>query len=252
MERPRSASTASRRAKSELAHARDVRLGPWAALVAGAFVGWAAIFLKASIADVVPGDNGYILLMAASVVAAWLGGIIGGLTATLVAFILNSIIFVAPTGFLFSADEVELVRQVLYAVIALGTVTLIGSRRASRDRLEDALDEAAVLAEEIEGRDDRLELMLSASGTGFWEWDVETGELVWSDAIFEQHGLSPGGDAPDFPTYLQMLHPDDRGPFQAAIGEALAGERTFDLEFRDRVARRVRPLDARCGSRLPR
>jgi PAS domain S-box-containing protein len=232
MERPRSAHAASRRAKSELAHARDVRLGPWAGLVAGAFVGWAAIFLKASINEALGGDSGYILLVAASVVAAWVGGVVGGLMATLVAFILDSVIFVSPGGALIATSQVDVVRQVLYAVVAVGTVILIGSRRASRDRLEDALDASAALAEEIEARDDRLELMLAASGTGFWEWDIASGDLVWSDAIFEQHGLPPGGDAPDFPAYLEMLHPDDREPFQAAIAEALAGGRTFDIEFR--------------------
>jgi signal transduction histidine kinase len=232
MERPRPTHVASHRAKSELAHARDVRLGPWAALLAGAFAGWAAIFLKASVNEALGGDSGYILLVAASVVAAWVGGVVGGLMATLVAFILDSVIFVSPDGGLIAATQVDVVRQVLYALVAVGTVLLIGSRRASRDRLEDALDASAALAEEIEARDDRLELMLAASGTGFWEWDIPSGDLVWSDAIFEQHGLLPGGDAPDFPAYLGMLHADDREPFQAAIAEALAGERTFDIEFR--------------------
>lgn len=232
MHRQRTDDPTMRRAKSELAHARDVRLGPWTAILAGAFVAWAAIFLKASIADVIPGDNGYILLMAASVVAAWVGGVVGGLTATLVAFLLNSIIFVQPSGSLLATDQVELVKQVMYGVVALGTVTLIGSRRASRDRLEDALDGAATLAEAVAARDDRLELMLAASGTGFWEWDIISGELVWSDAIFEQHGLPPGGSAPDFPSYLQMIHADDRQPFQDAIAEAMAGTSPFDIEFR--------------------
>jgi PAS domain S-box-containing protein len=232
MERPRSAHAASSRAKSELEHARDVRLGPWAGLAAGAFVGWLAIFLKASLNEALGGDSGYILLVAASVVAAWVGGVVGGLMATLVAFILDSVIFVSPDGALIAATQVDAVRQILYAVVGVGTVLLIGSRRASRDRLEDALDASAALAEEIEARDDRLELMLAASGTGFWEWDITSGALVWSDAIYEQHGLPPGDEAPDFQSYLAMIHPDDRAPFQAAIDQALAGERPFDLEFR--------------------
>lgn len=232
MERPPPTSPPGARAKSDLALARDVRLGRWASLLAGSFVGWAAIFLKASINETVAGDSGYILLMAASVVAAWVGGVVGGMTATLVAFILNSLIFVSPSGSLIADDQVELIRQALYAIVATGTVILIGSRRASRDRLEDALDASAALAAEVEARDDRLELMLAASGTGFWEWDIVTGELLWSDAIFEQYGLPPEGDEPDFPRYLQMLHPEDRQPFSDAIAAAVAGERTFDLEFR--------------------
>jgi K+-sensing histidine kinase KdpD len=232
MEQERPSHAASRRAKTELEHARDVRLGAWAGLIAGAFVGWAAIFLKVSLTEAIPGDSGYILLMAASVIAAWIGGVVGGLAATLVAFILNSVIFVAPDSALLATDPVELVRQLQYSVVAIGTVTLIGSRRASRDRLEDALDEASALAEAIEARDDRLELMLAASGFGFWEWDMVSNELLWSDTIFEQHGLPPGGPSPDFGTYLELIHEDDRATFQSAIAAAVAGDRPFEIEMR--------------------
>src|SRR4029077_13423026 len=78
----------------------------------------------------------------------------------------------------------------------------------------------------------RLELMLAASGTGFWEWDIASGRLTWSDAIFEQHGLEPGGEAPDFPDYLGMIHEEDRGRFTSAIEAAVAGTGDLDLEFR--------------------
>ncbi len=233
MDRERNAHGASRRATSELALARDVRLGPWGSLIAGAFVGWVAIFAKASIGEAVGDDSGYILLMAAAVAAAWFGGLIGGLTATAVAFILDSVIFLGDgSPGLLSPDRAELTRQILFLIVAIGTVVLVGSRRASRDRLADALDEAAALAEEVAGRDDRLELMLAASGTGFWDWDLVTDDLVWSDAIFEQYGLEPAGPPPDYATYLQTIHPDDREAFKTGVSEAIAGQRSFDLEFR--------------------
>ncbi len=232
MDREQSAHGASRRATSELALARDVRLGPWASLIAGAFIGWLAIFAKAALSEAVGDDSGYILLMAAAVAAAWIGGLIGGLTATAVAFILDSVIFLGGGAALLSPDRAELTRQGLFAIVAIGTVVLVGSRRASRDRLADALDEAAALAEEVAGRDDRLELMLAASGTGFWEWDLVSNDLVWSDAIFEQHGLELAESPPDFVTYLETIHPDDREAFQAGIAAAIAGQRAFDMEVR--------------------
>ena len=74
--------------------------------------------------------------------------------------------------------------------------------------------------------------MLAASGTGFWEWDIASGRLTWSDAIFEQHGLEPAADAPDFPTYLGMIHEADRGRFTSAVEAAVAGSGDMDLEFR--------------------
>lgn len=225
--------SASTRARTELERARDIRLAPVGAAVAGALIGWGAIFAKATLIEAIRGDPGYIALMAGVIVAAWVGGWIGGLVAVAVAVVLDWVMFVSPIDPLSAtAGSAGSARLVLFTVISLGTVVLIGSRRASRDRLADALDEASQLAAKVEARDERLELMLAASGTGFWEWDVASGELVWSDAIFEQHGLVKAPTAPDFPTYLQMIHPDDRTSFTDAIGAAMAGTAPFSIEFR--------------------
>jgi PAS domain S-box-containing protein len=224
------AGQAAGRAKGELARARDIRFAPGYALVAGLFVGWAAVATKAALNEFAQGDTGYILLMAAAVLAAWFGGLIGGMTAIVVSVILNGLFFLG--GDATAASRVELVRQVVYVVAASGTVWLVATRRASRDRLVDALDEVAALAEEVQARDTRLEIMLAASGTGVWEWDVAEGSLTWSDAIFRQHGLEPTARAPAFEAYLDMIHPDDRELFRSGIQAALDGLTPFSLDFR--------------------
>ena len=73
-------------------------------------------------------------------------------------------------------------------LVSIGTVMLVASRRASRDRLARAWPRSAELAEALESRDERLELVLEASATGIWEWDIASGRLVWSEAIYRQHG----------------------------------------------------------------
>ena len=224
------AGQAAGRAKGELARARDIRFASGYALVAGLFLGWAAVASKAALNEFAQGDTGYILLMAAAVLAAWFGGLIGGMTAIVVTVVLNGVFFLG--GDATAASRVELVRQVVYVVAATGTVWLVASRRASRDRLVDALDEVAALAEEVQARDTRLEIMLAASGTGFWEWDIVRGSLTWSDAIFRQHGLEPTAEAPAFEAYLDMIHPDDRELFRNAIQAALDGLAPFSLDFR--------------------
>ena len=229
--RTRSARAAGR-AKGELERAQDLRLSPAASLVAGLFIGCAAIALKATLNEGFNAESGYILLMAGSVVAAWFGGWIGGLAATIVAAVLNGVIFMPGGAASDSTARADLVWQVLYLVVTGGTVVLVASRRASRDRLADALDDVAALVEGVAARDARLEIMLSASGTGFWEWDVATGELTWSEAIFRQHGVEPSDHAPDFATYLTMIHPDDRTTFQNAIAAALDSDDAFSLDFR--------------------
>jgi PAS domain S-box-containing protein len=224
------AGQAAGRAEREIARARDVRFGVRNALAIGLLMGLAAIIAKAALNDFAGGDTGYIVLMAATVLAAWYGGLIGGLTALIITIALNVIVLVGAGGV--TATRPDLVRAILYLVAATGTTILVASRRAARDRLVDALDEVAGLAEDVQARDARLELMLAASGTGFWEWDVTTGSITWSDAIFRQHGLTPAAEAPGFEAYLETIHPDDRDAFRTAIQASLDSGEPFGLDFR--------------------
>lgn len=221
---------ASGRARTEIARALDVRFGTVQSILAGLFLGWLAIATKAAFNEAISGDTGYVLLMAAAVLAAWLGGLAGGLTTVITEVILNGLIFLSGD----SADSagVDQFRQALYLVTATVTVLLVASRRAARDGLVDALAEVSALAEEVEARDARLEMMLAASGTGFWEWDIETGALSWSEAIFRQHGLEPSAKAPDYAAYIDMIHPDDRASFEGAVGAAIEESGSFELDFR--------------------
>lgn len=224
------ASRASGRARGEIARVREVRFGTGQSVLAGLFLGWLAIATKAAFNEAIAGDTGYVLLMAAAVIAAWFGGFAGGLTTVATAVVLNGVVFLGDDPP--SQVGVDQFGQVLYLVTASVTALLVASRRAARDGLVDALAEVSALAEEVEARDKRIEMMLAASGTGFWEWDMVSDELDWSDAIFRQHGMEPGQDAPAYAAYIDRIHPDDRATFESAIAAAIDGTDSFELDFR--------------------
>ena len=228
---PGLAARASGRAKGELERARDIRFGAGQSLLVGMFIGWAGVALKLGFNEFIGGDTGYILLMGASVLAAWFGGAIGGVTASVTISILNAVILDLGASNS-QARDVEQFKELMYIVAGTGVALLVGSRRASRDRLVDALEEVATLAETLETRDTRLEQVLASSGTGFWEWDVSSGRLEWSDAIFHQHGLDPTGPAPTLPAFVRSIHPADRDAFETAIRSVVGGAPTFELDFR--------------------
>ncbi|HUP55652.1 MAG TPA: ATP-binding protein [Methylomirabilota bacterium] len=223
------AGQAAGRAKGEIARARDVRFASTNAVLAGLIVGAGAIVSKAALNQFAGGDTGFILLLAAAVLAAWFGGLVGGITAIVVTVTLNALLFLGVGA---TASRLDFVREIVYVVVGTGTVLLVASRRAARDRLVDALGEVGQLADDLESRDARLELMLAASGTGFWEWNVIDGSLTWSEAIFRQYGLEPAPHAPEFDAYLDMIHPDDRDVFRAAVQAAIDGAGALDLDFR--------------------
>jgi PAS domain S-box-containing protein len=62
----------------------------------------------------------------------------------------------------------------------------------------------------VRDRDDRLELALAASGTGFWEWNLQSGRVHWSDEVCRLHGMPAGTELESLDAYLALIHEDDR------------------------------------------
>jgi len=78
----------------------------------------------------------------------------------------------------------------------------------------------------------RYQLALEAGQMGVWDWDVGEDEVVWSDTLAELHGLAPGAFEGTRDAFLALVQADDRDRVSAALRAALAGERSYDLEFR--------------------
>jgi PAS domain S-box-containing protein len=105
----------------------------------------------------------------------------------------------------------------------LAAVASFGSQALERARLFAAVAE----------RDERLQFALAASGTGAWEWDLDSARMEWSSQLFDLHGL-PVGVPPDFDTWLAMIHPGDRGRLRDTIDACLRHGGSYDAEFRIR------------------
>lgn len=57
--------------------------------------------------------------------------------------------------------------------------------------------------------EERLRLASEAAGVGFWDHDLATDELHWSDKCKDLFGLPPDADV-TFAMFLNAIHPDDR------------------------------------------
>ena len=66
---------------------------------------------------------------------------------------------------------------------------------------------------------------------GHWSHDVEIQNPVWSEQMFLILGFDPLEPAPDYKTFLGILHPDDRGMFDKAFQEAINGT-PYNVEAR--------------------
>jgi len=77
----------------------------------------------------------------------------------------------------------------------------------------------------------QLRLAKQAAGMGSWDWNVRTGELVWSDRCKALFGLA-ADTAMTQDVFLATLHPEDRPRAELAAREALAHGTDYDVELR--------------------
>ena len=70
------------------------------------------------------------------------------------------------------------------------------------------------------------------AGLGSWEWDPESGRVLWSGELYRIYGLSPETFQPSFEAYLDRVHPEDRQHSGAMMARALMDGRGFTMQER--------------------
>lgn len=67
---------------------------------------------------------------------------------------------------------------------------------------------------------------------GFWEWDIQSNTLYWSEEIYVIFGLEPFEFGASYPAFLQAVHPDDRELVEASVAAAVADSGAYSIDHR--------------------
>lgn len=78
----------------------------------------------------------------------------------------------------------------------------------------------------------RLSLALSVGGMGAWEWDRESGRIVWWPGMAAVHGLPPETTLADVGDYAGLVHPADRDLLMRSVQDWGRTESGFRVEYR--------------------
>ena len=105
-----------------------------------------------------------------------------------------------------------------------GVATVIGTA-VDRRRTERAL----------EGSTTRLRMAQEAARMGVWEWDMRTGQIMWSEALEHLYGLPTGGFDGTMEMFERFVHPEDLALVRREI-EAAVDRTTYEVEHRIRRA----------------
>jgi PAS domain S-box-containing protein len=82
--------------------------------------------------------------------------------------------------------------------------------------------------------EERLRLALEATQLGTWDYLPHADVLHWDARARAIFGVAPEGEVRYVADFLGRLHPEDRGPVQAVVAQALdaRGSGAYDAEFR--------------------
>lgn len=88
-----------------------------------------------------------------------------------------------------------------------------------------------VSRERLEALEKQLAATQRIAHIGGWQWEIARDRVTWSDELYRIYGFQPGEIPIDFPTYLSLVHPDDRERIRATVAQTLeAKEPMFFLE----------------------
>ncbi|MFD9002990.1 SpoIIE family protein phosphatase [Streptomyces sp. NPDC059582] len=80
----------------------------------------------------------------------------------------------------------------------------------------------------------RLRQALKEVSIGSWDWNIETGELIWDEASMGLYGVTPDAFTGKVEDWMRVVHPDDLAYTLAAVERAIRDRSVFDVEYRVR------------------
>ncbi|UKO97835.1 PAS domain S-box protein [Nostoc sp. UHCC 0870] len=78
----------------------------------------------------------------------------------------------------------------------------------------------------------RLQIALSASSTGIWDWNLKTNEVIWSESMFPLFDVNPYTHDGKLESFFNFVHPEDREFVEQSLTRAIDEQAICDIEFR--------------------
>lgn len=104
---------------------------------------------------------------------------------------------------------------------------ILGLTGSSKDITDSVVVREQLLANQV-----RLENAKNIARLGYWELNLKTDELYWSDEVYQIFGFTKIESGLNFERFISAIHPEDREKMEAAQALALAGKEKLNLIHR--------------------
>jgi formate hydrogenlyase transcriptional activator len=107
----------------------------------------------------------------------------------------------------------------------VGAVTDVSQRRHAEGVIQER-------ERELQENTAKLEEAQRVAHVGYWEWDLRTDHVTWSDETYRIYGLHPQERPLELATIRESIHPEDREFVFRKAAEAVQGQVRVDAEHR--------------------
>ena len=101
----------------------------------------------------------------------------------------------------------------------------VTDRKLNEDLLESSKRSLLVAMES-------MELAHEAAGLGYWDRDMASNAMHWSDRVYTMFGRTPGSVTPSHDEWARIVHPEDKQFCDAALKQALGPEGKYRCQYR--------------------
>lgn len=86
--------------------------------------------------------------------------------------------------------------------------------------------------QQIEQSKERLRQGQLYANIGTWEWDIESGDLYWTERIAPLFGYPEGNLETSYENFIGAIHPDDRARVSEAVTACIERDEPYEIEHR--------------------
>ena len=200
-------------------------LAPRLAYLVATLASLAALAARVALDDLFRGYPGLLVFLLPIMASAYLGGLRGGLLATVLALLASQFLLMLPLrASVFDAGSYRWVQlSVAIAGIVISALNEAVLRSTVRSR---------ETARRLEQETARLVAAQSVAKVGSWATDLANGDVSWSEETHRIFETCPGAFAPTHAGFLERVYPEDLAAVNDAFTRSLLSEEPFAIEHR--------------------
>ncbi len=120
----------------------------------------------------------------------------------------------------------------LWTLLSISRVENVGQEGFSYILQSQDIGVRKHMEKELRRRDERHRRSLDYAGIGSWEWNIQTGELHWSEHVPMLFGYQPHEIETTFENFIHMVHSEDRDAVTNAVDRCVQNGKPYDIEHR--------------------